>query len=281
MKNPSIVIIGGGNMGTALVRVVSAIPSKKKKSLLVEKNSIKRRKLNKQFGIRTSKMLTSELLQHARIIILAVKPQDAPPILAPIRKYHHTRTTLVSIMAGVTIASLKRATGIQRVMRIMPNLPATVGHGFSAWCATASVSRSDREVIIMLLRAMGIEKEVSAERWLDAVTAISGSGPAYVFYFIELLTDAARSFGFTESMARAMVVSTIRGSLALLEKTGDDPAALRQRVTSKGGTTAVALKHLMTKNQSQLWKRAITAAHRRSKTLSKELDRTIRRAKVE
>jgi pyrroline-5-carboxylate reductase len=170
-----------------------------------------------------------------------VKPQDFPKAASSIAG-KLGGATVVSIMAGVTIRQLTSSLQTDAVVRSMPNTPAQIGEGMTGWTATAAVSEAAREGVRKILGAMGKEAYLPEEKYLDMVTGLSGSGPAYVFLFIEALTDAGVHVGLSRDMAYTMALQTVIGSARYAEKTGRHPAMLRNQVTSPGGTTAEALR---------------------------------------
>ncbi len=202
------------------------------------------------------------------VIVLAVKPQMAGEAVPGVARFAG-RALVVSIMAGRTIAGVQALTGAEAVVRAMPNTPAAIGRGFTAAFAAPGVSAAQRALCGTLLAAIGDVAWVEAESQIDAVTAVSGGGPAYVFLLTELLAAAAIEQGLPPDLAQRMARATVSGSGALLDAADDDPAAMRRAVTSPAGTTERALAVLMA---PEAWpaamSRAITAATARSRELS-------------
>lgn len=199
-------------------------------------------------------------------IVLAVKPQNAPETL-PLYA-HHTGAIMLSIMAGRSIAFLKSGLGGAAVVRSMPNTPAAIRQGITVACAGAGVSDTQRSLCQTLLEAVGLVEWVDDESLLDAVTAVSGGGPAYVFLLAELLEKAAIEQGIPPKLARIMARQTVSGSGALLAASTDDAAQLRRNVTSPKGTTERALAVLM---EEAAWPRAISTAIAAATARSREL----------
>ncbi|MCS7003159.1 MAG: pyrroline-5-carboxylate reductase, partial [Dehalococcoidia bacterium] len=184
-------------------------------------------------------------LVDADLIVVAVKPTDFSAVARQIAGRLAERQVVLSIMAGVTIETLRAGlAGHARVVRAMPNTPAQIGAGVTAWYADDAVGPDDRALVEQTLRGLGEVVEVSAERTLDMVTAVSGSGPAYVFLFIEALIDAAVSVGLSRPVAQTLALHTVAGAVAYLQQAGRHPADLRNEVTSPAGTTAAALAQL-------------------------------------
>lgn len=181
---------------------------------------------------------------EAEVVVLAVKPQVLPQVLAELRGKIPSKTLLLSIVAGASIACLTAGSGHPAVVRAMPNTPAQVAEGMAVWMATEAVSPSQREQAQAILGALGEEIRVTEEKYLDMATALSGSGPAYVLLFLEALIDAGVYMGFTRPIAEKLVWQTMWGTLALVRERGGHPAVLRNQVTSPGGTTAEALQAL-------------------------------------
>lgn len=224
----------------------------------------------KSNGIRTEATIAS-LDAPPSLILAAVKPQVMDQVFAPLAKLAGAKTVVLSIAAGKTLASFERhlAPGIA-VIRGMPNTPAQVGRGVTACVANAATTAEQKAMAGELLSAVGEVVWLDHEEDMDAVTAVSGSGPAYVFLVAECLAEAGRAAGLSEEMARTLARATISGAGELLHRSNLDAATLRQNVTSPGGTTAAALAVLMgTPGLQELMTEAVAAAVRRSRELSK------------
>jgi len=208
-------------------------------------------------------------------IVLAVKPQQAQVALHPLAtKLRHVakEMNLLSIAAGVTVQSLKAWSGLEAVVRTMPNTPAMVQQGITGAYAVPGLSPTARSQADLILRCLGAVVWLPTEDLLDAVTAVSGSGPAYVFYFLEAFAAAGETLGLSADDSHRLALQTIKGAIALLEQSGETPAALRAKVTSKGGTTAAALGVLQTDpgGLTTLMNEALRAAHQRAQELSRK-----------
>lgn len=205
----------------------------------------------------------------ARLLVLAVKPQILDSVLPALRPLVAPDTIVLSIAAGKTIAGIARGLGDLAVVRAMPNTPAQVGRGITAATGNLRVGEAERRLTTALLEAVGDVVWVDDERQIDAVTAVSGSGPAYVFLLAEALAEAARAEGLSDDAAERLARATVTGAGELLHRSPHPPAKLRENVTSPKGTTAAALSVLMAEDGlSPLMKRAVAAARRRAEELS-------------
>ncbi len=201
------------------------------------------------------------------IVVLAIKPQDLPQAMKALRGALQPHQAVLSIVAGASMATLSEGLGHCSVVRAMPNTPARVGCGMTVWTAAQSVSEEQRERVRSILSAMGTEIYTPDERHIDMATAVSGSGPAYVFLFVEELTKAAEAVGLESDVARELAARTLQGSAAYLMNSNDDPSELRRQVTSPGGTTAAALEELGKGGFGELIARAVRAAYKRAQQL--------------
>lgn len=263
MKKTTIGLIGGGNMGTAILAGIG-----RGFSVRVCETDVKRaRFLQHRFGARV--MDFAETVRRADVVILAVKPQNFEDVLSSLRPFVEKRHLIVSIAAGITCRYIEKrlAPGI-RVVRAMPNLPAQAGEGMTALCAGKEAGRTDLALARRIFDCVGRTMVVEEKR-MDAVTAVSGSGPAYVFLFAECLEKAARSLGFPEVLARELAAQTLKGSVRLWEQSGEGPEVLRARVTSKGGTTQAAMDVFSKYHLERIFQEALKAAAKRAKELAK------------
>jgi len=203
---------------------------------------------------------------RARLVVLAVKPQQAAVACRETRPGLEAGTTVVSIVAGLASRDLAAMLGTPRVVRVMPNTPCLVGRGVSAVCAAAAVPAEDRSLVVRLLAAVGRVHEVD-EHLLDAVTGLSGSGPGFVARFVEALVAGGAAAGLPEPLALALAVETLIGTAALLEVSGEHPASIRQRVTSPGGTTQAGLAVLDSRGAGDAIAAAVVAAAARAREL--------------
>lgn len=278
MTRHRIIIIGGGNMGTAVLQAMLRLPNVSARQVtIVERNRQKRRALASKFSINAVSDLLPSTLARSTVVLLAVKPQDFPAVAVQIRNHFSKTGLLVSIMAGVRVATLRAATGCSHVVRVMPNLPMVVGHGCSAWYAARAATRAQKIFTRSLFSAGGEELEVRNEAMFDAITAVSGSGPAYLFAFAADLMSAAKHLGLSTEVARRLILQTLKGSVALLAASSDSADQWRERVTSKGGTTEAAFRVLHKAHLDKLWLRALRAAAQRSHMISLFIDKEFRK----
>lgn len=219
-----------------------------------------------QFAVRTT-LDNVAAARQAQAVVLSVKPQVLPGVLAELRGAVEPGALVVSIVAGAAIRSISAGLAHRAIVRTMPNTPAQVGEGMTVWTATPEVSERQREQARAIVAALGRQLFVEEEKFLDMATAVSGSGPAYVFLMMEALIDAAVHLGFSRDAARELVVQTIRGSAIYAERQPAHPAELRNRVTSPGGTSAAALYQLEKGGFRTVMSDAVLAAYRRSVAL--------------
>ena len=265
-----IAFVGGGNMAAALIGGLLQKGYAAAEFSVVEVDPSARDRLSDRFGVSTRAEPGPEVVA-SDIILLAVKPQQlntAARNLLPVLKAQ----LVVSIAAGIRTADLSRwLGGYTRIVRAMPNTPALVLAGASALYATASVTTEERQAATAILGAVGSTLWVEREELMDAVTAVSGSGPAYVFYFIEALDQAGRELGLNAADARQLALDTFLGAARLARDSTEEPALLRERVTSRGGTTERALRSMEASRLKQLIVEAVAYAAERSRELGDEL----------
>ncbi len=258
--------VGGGFMGEAIVSAALRAGLVAPEDVLIcEYIPGRRNYLAETYRVRVTGDL-KEAGAGEGLLFLAVKPQDLAS-LAPLKGAIPKDRAVVSIMAGVTMASARTMLGHDRLVRVMPNTPAAIGAGMSVWVASKDVSEADRQQVRQVLGVMGHEIEVDDEKYIDMATAVSASGPGYVYLLIEALTDAAVSLGFKREVAAQLAVYTFLGSARYLEETGKHPAVARNEVTSPGGTTARGLSELESAGVRAAIARAVTAAYERAKEL--------------
>lgn len=211
-------------------------------------------------------------VEGADLVILAVKPQKLSRMLKGIRSCIPEDALVISIIAGAMIETLSNGLNHDAIIRAMPNTPAQIGQGITVWTASAAVTPEQHEFGSLVLSALGQEVHVEEEIYLDMATALSGSGPAYVFLFMEALIDAGVHMGFPRRIAEQLVTQTILGSVSYYQKNGVHPAQLRNQVTSPGGTSAEALYYLEKAGLRTAISRAVWAAYERSQELGKGLN---------
>lgn len=264
-KNLKVSFIGGGNMTCALIGGLQKNNFAMANINVVESDAVKRAGLHANFGVTVTEQLPS--VSNSDVIVLAVKPQQLRDLSIFLGSLLQNQL-IISIAAGVRSEDLARwLGGYQAIVRVMPNTPAQIQAGVSALFALPAVTGLQREQATMFLSAVGQTLWLDDEAKLDAVTAISGSGPAYVFYFIEALQQAAIELGLSEEQASLLSLHTFLGASQLAEQSTESPATLRAQVTSRGGTTERALQSL----EADEIKTAIIKAAHAAAICSKEL----------
>ncbi len=263
-----IVLIGAGNMGGALLTgwLKNGVPGSS--VIVVDPNPAEAmRKMIVDAG--ASHVTEAPAGLTAGVLFIAVKPQLMDAVLPPLRSLVGEGTVVVSIAAGKTLSSLQRHLGEAAMVRAMPNTPAMVGRGVTGAFANADVSDRQRQLVYNLLKVSGPVEWVPEEADIDSVTAVSGSGPAYVFYLVECMAEAGRKLGLQADLAMRLARETVAGAGELLHQSPDDASRLRQNVTSPGGTTAAALGVLMAEDGMQpLFDAALEAARKRAQELA-------------
>ncbi|HEX7927918.1 MAG TPA: pyrroline-5-carboxylate reductase [bacterium] len=263
-----IAFIGGGNMGRALAAaVIRQGVSKPSEVLVVEPVEVARDAVG-QLGCTVAEV-PDERVTKAAIVLLAVKPQQAREAMAELKPFLANNQVIVSIMAGVKLSALQEGLGHETLVRVMPNTPAQVGLGMNVYHAAPDVTPRQLEAVETVLKASGEVLAVPSEDAIDAATAVSGSGPAYVFYLAEHWMAAAIKLGFTEPEAAQLVQQTLIGATALWRSANVPPATLREQVTSKGGTTAAALEEFNGKGVGDAVQVGIARAYQRAKELGR------------
>jgi pyrroline-5-carboxylate reductase len=257
--------IGGGNMASAIIGGLLKAGMLPAQFTVIEPFEATREKLQADFGI-ASQATADEALQKANLVVWAVKPQSFKEAAAPVAPYAKNALHL-SVAAGVTSTSIANWLGTERIVRAMPNTPALIGKGITGLFAREGTTAEDRALVDAVIGVTGQHLWLDDEAKLDAVTAISGSGPAYVFYFLEAMVQAALDMGLTEVQARSLATATFAGSTALAAASSEPLGVLRERVTSKGGTTYAALTHMESANIKAEFMTAMQAAQKRAAEL--------------
>ncbi len=266
--------IGGGNMAAALIGGLLARGTPPASIRVVEPMAAQRESLRTRFGIATFEHAGPDALAGTELAVIAVKPQQMREAVEPLAQLLRD-ALVVSVAAGIRAGDLSRwLGGHSRIVRTMPNMPALIGMGVTALAALPGASAGDREIAEQVLGAVGPTVWVGDEAQLDAVTAVSGSGPAYVFLFMEAMQEAALALGLDPQQARTLTLHTVAGAAQLALRSDEPPATLRERVTSKGGTTAAALDVMEAGGLRALLARALAAAQRRSVEMGDEFGRS-------
>jgi pyrroline-5-carboxylate reductase len=269
MSNKHVAILGGGNMGRALIGGMLRRGTRPEHITVGESSPAAREALSADFGVQSTAD-NAAAVEPASVIVLAVKPQIAGTVLAPLQPaLERARPVVISIAAGIRLAALESWCGAGvPVIRAMPNRPALVGAGATGLFAPVSVAAAHREVAERVMQAVGEVIWVAAEDDLDVVTALSGSGPAYFFLLAELLTQGAIDLGLEPEAARRLAIATLHGAGQLARSGEGDLARMRAEVTSKGGTTEAAVKAFEAADLRGSVARALEAAVRRSRELA-------------
>lgn len=263
--------IGGGNMASAILGGMIRSGTSAQNIRVVEPDAAARERLSKEFGIQVLAASGPEL-RAADLVIWAVKPQVFKQA-AQACQAHTGKALHLSVAAGINSDSIAQWLATNRVVRAMPNTPALVGKGMTALFARPDVTTTEREHIKQTLAATGELLWVEKETQLDAVTALSGSGPAYVFYFLEAMVDAGTALGLSRDQAYTLALGTFGGATALASQSADAPEVLRQRVTSKGGTTYAAITSMEQNEIKEKFVAAMAAACNRAQELGVEFGR--------
>lgn len=265
----TISFIGSGTMAEAMVRGLLAQKIVSAEQIVAAGPRPERgEELKQKHGVRVTTDNT-EAAEEGQIVVIATKPQVLPKIVPEIRGHLRRRDLVLSILAGTPIKLLADGLAHAAVVRAMPNTPAQIGQGITVWTATPEVSELQKEQAQAILGSLGADVFVEEEDYLDMATALSGTGPAYVFMFMEAMIDAGVHMGFSRRVASQLVFETLRGSVEYAAQSGKHVAELRNQVTSPGGTTAEALYHMEKGGLRTVLSRGIFAAYQRSISLGK------------
>jgi pyrroline-5-carboxylate reductase len=259
-----VLVIGGGNMGYTYAEAISKSKFVSRHKVMIcdtQPDKVAELEELQIFDVYTN---VTQCISKADIVFLAVKPNHAQDVFIKIKEHVHNDQLFISLMAGVKITTIQNSLGVHKVVRTMPNLPAKVGKGVTAYIASTSVSRIELIMVRNLLDTTGDSIKVDTEKQIDAATGISGSGPAYVFYFMQSMLEAALQMGFSEHDAKVLVNGTFSGAVELFQKGDASLITWMERVTSKGGTTQAALTSMETNQVKERIKEAAFAAFNRA-----------------
>ena len=276
-SNAHITFIGGGNMGRALISGLLANGFEPNQITVVEANATTALKLHEDFGVQGIGALEQIAFDFSKnnVVVMAIKPQDfnvvAKGLASKLKPVSAPGPLILSIAAGIRLKDMSRWLDHARCVRAMPNTPALIGKGITGLFADAAVNTSDRALAETICNAVGQAVWVSEEKLMDAVTAVSGSGPAYVFAFLEAMQSAGEKLGLDAQTARKLAYATLEGATQLAHNSEEHAGILRERVTSKGGTTAAALEVMKQHGWHEILEKAIDAASQRGKTMGDEL----------
>ncbi len=262
-----ITFIGGGAMGEAMLSAILNKELSTPEAICVSDiNDARLKYLEQKYGV-TVTGNNHQALDKGDIVVLAIKPQILAEVMADLKSHLKTNQLVLSIVAGARISTLCQGLNHHSVVRVMPNTPAQIGEGMSVWTATTEVTATQKSQVSSMLGTMGKEIYVDDEKYLDMVTAVSGSGPAYFFLFVESLIDSAVQIGIPRDTAEKLVLQTMVGSAHLLQKSGKPPDELRRMVASPGGTTAEAIHQFENGGFRNLVLQAVTADYNKAKKL--------------
>lgn len=265
-----VLVIGAGNMGLTYAKGMSKSKLLKKENIMVlDTSEEKLEEVNQLSNFDAHRNLV-DCVPNADIIFIAVKPYHAIDLFKKLEPLVNTEQLLISIMAGVKIGTIKEITSLTKVIRAMPNLPAQIGKGLTSYVASPEVSRIELLTVESLLDTTGKSVLVKDEKFIDASTGISGSGPAYVFYFMQSMMEAALQMGFSANVSKVLVAQTFTGAIELFNQNTLSPNSWMEKVASKGGTTQAALDSMDDNNVGELIKEAAFAAFDRAVELGKE-----------
>jgi pyrroline-5-carboxylate reductase len=260
--------VGGGTMGEAILKSLLAKKIVSPEEVMVSDISQARLEyLDKTYGVKTSTK-NPEALKGTDVVVLAIKPQELETLFKELKNKFLQKQLLLSIVAGASLDTLKNGLGHSSIVRSMPNMPAQIGEGITVWIDTQETTKIQKKWAQTILSSFGEEVYLSNEKYVDMATAISGSGPAYIFLIIEALTDAGVHIGMPRATAEKLAVETTIGSARTIKETGKHPAQLRNQVTSPGGTTAEALFQLESGGLRSVLLKAVIAAYEKSKKIA-------------
>jgi pyrroline-5-carboxylate reductase len=279
-QSAHITFIGGGNMGRALISGLLANGFEANQLSVVEANASTGLQLHQDFGVQIISALDQITFDFSKnnVVVMAIKPQDFNVVAKSLRaKLKHATglgPLILSIAAGIRLQDMSRWLDHERCVRAMPNTPALIGMGITGLFADAAVNSTDRALAETICNAVGQAVWVNEEKLMDAVTAVSGSGPAYVFAFLEAMQSSGEKLGLDSATARKLAYATLEGATQLAHNSDEHAGVLRERVTSKGGTTAAALDVLKQLDWHGALEKAIDAASQRGKAMGDELGKT-------
>ncbi len=264
-----ILVIGGGNMGQSFAKsFLNNFITDITNFAVLEKDTAKYDIL-KAIGIKNIFEQPDQRIAEADLIVLAVKPQAFPSLKSELKNFISDAQVILSIMAGVSISTIQKALGVSKVIRAMPNIAAQIGEGMSVFTSSESVTRIELVTVQNLLESTGKNLYVPEEDLIDAGTAVSGSGPAYVLYFMEAMMQAAIELGFSKPQAEMLTSQTFRGIVEYFQNAKDDYRQLIKKISSKGGTTEAAINYLDQQQSNVIIREAILKAYDRARELRK------------
>ncbi len=259
-----LAFVGGGTMAEAILQgVLSAKLASPNEIRVGEPIPERGEFLSQRYGVAAGAN-NLKAIEEAELVVLAIKPQDLPSVFSQLHRRLGPEQAALSIVAGAKMATLSQGLGHESIIRVMPNTPAQIGCGMSLWTCSSQVNETQRDLVRSIMGTVGQEIYVDDEKYLDMATALSASGPAYVFLFIEALIDAGVYVGLPRNLARTLALQTVYGSTRLVMETGKHPAELKDMVVSPGGTTAEGLQVLERAGVPAATVDAVDAAYRKS-----------------
>ncbi len=265
-----VLVIGAGNMGLAYAEAIAKSNHLKEGDLMISDNAPEKTKELRKVSHFDVYDDIADCANKADIVFIAVKPYHIDELFQKLKEHMVHGQIVISIMAGVTIETIQESLGIRKVVRAMPNLPAQVGKGLTSFTASDEVSRLELSTVESLLDTTGRSVRLDSENDIDASTGISGSGPAYVFYFMQSMLEAALKMGFSDYDSKVLVSTTFEGAIELFKRNKLTPEKWMDKVASKGGTTRAALDSMEDNNVKELIKEAAFAAFKRAVELGNE-----------
>jgi pyrroline-5-carboxylate reductase len=270
LNQKTIAFIGSGIMAEAMIKGLLRQGMVTSDNIIASGPRLERgQELFDRYDVRTTTD-NVEAASGADVVVLSVKPQVLGRVLEELRDHVNPNALVLSIVAGAKMEPIQRMLSVTAVVRVMPNTPAQIGMGISVWTDTAATTEAQKEQALVMLQALGEEVYVDDESYMDMATALSGTGPAYVFLLMEAMVDAGVHLGFSRHVSERLVVETLRGSVEYARQSPRHLAALRNQVTSPGGTSAEALYHMEKGGLRTVLSRAIWAAYQRSRTLGSQ-----------
>ncbi|MBI2857384.1 MAG: pyrroline-5-carboxylate reductase [Chloroflexi bacterium] len=259
-----VAFVGAGAMGEAMVSGILASKLTTPNAITVsDVSEARRQSLRQAYGV-SAVADNAQAAKGSDVVVLAIKPQNLKTVLAGLNGVLDPGQVVLSIVAGARVKDISAGLSHQAVVRAMPNMPAQVSRAATVWTATGETTEGQRSLVQGILKAIGSEYYVPDEKYVDMATAVSGSGPAYIFLVIEALTDAAVHIGMPRDLAERLVLDTVAGSAHAVQATGKHPAQLKNMVTSPGGTTAEALLELEQGGLRALFARAVISAYQKT-----------------
>ena len=270
LRKYTVGIIGAGNMGEAIIRgMLRSEQTVASRIIASNRNPDKLRNIKAKYGIRTSNF-NPTVVEVSDIVILAVKPQDIVHVCKEIKSYIHPDQVIISIAAGVTVEKLKVLLNHKaKLIRVMPNTPALIDYGVSVIYPAPTVKESELQLAEEIFAAVGLTYRIGKEKEMDPITALSGTGPAYIYDIIDTMSSVGKEMGLPPSFAKELIAHSIIGAAKMVVQTGEEPKELWKKVASKGGTTVAAFKVLNDNKFQKILKNAVKAASRRAQELGK------------